>query len=171
MTGPAELEHEGTLEAAPATNGPAPALFPRGAFVLRAARDCSCRSPNDAPKDAMSEPQIVTLGCRLNAYESEVMRRHAARRWASRLRDRQHLRCDRRSRRARPRQTIRKLRRDHPTRPSHRHRLCRPDRAGNASPPSTAWIMSSATPRSWKPATFRALADRQRSRASPSTTS
>ncbi|MCC7253540.1 tRNA (N(6)-L-threonylcarbamoyladenosine(37)-C(2))-methylthiotransferase MtaB [Hyphomicrobium sp.] len=26
----------------------------------------------------MSEPQIVTLGCRLNAYESEVMRRHAA---------------------------------------------------------------------------------------------
>ncbi len=25
----------------------------------------------------MSEPQIVTLGCRLNAYESEVMRRHA----------------------------------------------------------------------------------------------
>ena len=26
----------------------------------------------------MSEPLIVTLGCRLNAYESEVMRRHAA---------------------------------------------------------------------------------------------
>lgn len=26
----------------------------------------------------MSEPQIVTLGCRLNAYESEVMRRHAS---------------------------------------------------------------------------------------------
>ncbi len=25
----------------------------------------------------MAEPQIVTLGCRLNAYESEVMRRHA----------------------------------------------------------------------------------------------
>lgn len=26
----------------------------------------------------MPEPQIVTLGCRLNAYESEVMRRHAS---------------------------------------------------------------------------------------------
>ena len=26
----------------------------------------------------MSEPHIVTLGCRLNAYESEVMRRHAS---------------------------------------------------------------------------------------------
>ena len=25
----------------------------------------------------MSEPQIVTFGCRLNAYESEVMRTHA----------------------------------------------------------------------------------------------
>ena len=25
----------------------------------------------------MSDPEIVTLGCRLNAYESEVMRRHA----------------------------------------------------------------------------------------------
>jgi threonylcarbamoyladenosine tRNA methylthiotransferase MtaB len=29
------------------------------------------------PNNAMSEPLIVTLGCRLNAYESEVMRRHA----------------------------------------------------------------------------------------------
>lgn len=26
----------------------------------------------------MSEPTVITLGCRLNAYESEVMRRHAA---------------------------------------------------------------------------------------------
>src|SRR3990170_1160000 len=26
----------------------------------------------------MSEPQIITLGCRLNAYESEVMRKNAA---------------------------------------------------------------------------------------------
>ena len=26
----------------------------------------------------MSEPKIITLGCRLNAYESEVLRRHAA---------------------------------------------------------------------------------------------
>ena len=25
----------------------------------------------------MSEPTVITLGCRLNAYESEVMRRHA----------------------------------------------------------------------------------------------
>jgi threonylcarbamoyladenosine tRNA methylthiotransferase MtaB len=30
------------------------------------------------PNDAMQEPLIVTLGCRLNAYESEVMRRHAS---------------------------------------------------------------------------------------------
>jgi len=30
------------------------------------------------PNTTMSEPLIVTLGCRLNAYESEVMRRHAA---------------------------------------------------------------------------------------------
>ena len=28
--------------------------------------------------DPMAEPQIITLGCRLNAYESEVMRRHAS---------------------------------------------------------------------------------------------
>src|SRR5919108_1005349 len=26
---------------------------------------------------AMSEPTVITLGCRLNAYESEVMRSHA----------------------------------------------------------------------------------------------
>ena len=25
----------------------------------------------------MPEPVVITLGCRLNAYESEVMRRHA----------------------------------------------------------------------------------------------
>ena len=25
----------------------------------------------------MSEPEVITLGCRLNVYESEVMRRHA----------------------------------------------------------------------------------------------
>ena len=25
----------------------------------------------------MADPMIITLGCRLNAYESEVMRRHA----------------------------------------------------------------------------------------------
>jgi threonylcarbamoyladenosine tRNA methylthiotransferase MtaB len=27
--------------------------------------------------DVMSQPDVITLGCRLNAYESEVMRRHA----------------------------------------------------------------------------------------------
>ena len=26
----------------------------------------------------MSEPTIITLGCRLNAYESELMRQHAS---------------------------------------------------------------------------------------------
>jgi threonylcarbamoyladenosine tRNA methylthiotransferase MtaB len=30
------------------------------------------------PIETMSEPVIVTLGCRLNGYESEVMRRHAS---------------------------------------------------------------------------------------------
>jgi threonylcarbamoyladenosine tRNA methylthiotransferase MtaB len=29
------------------------------------------------PDEAIPEPTIITLGCRLNAYESEVMRRHA----------------------------------------------------------------------------------------------
>ena len=38
--------------------------------------------------------EILTFGCRLNAYESEVMRGHAA--GAVRHRDRQHLRGDRR---------------------------------------------------------------------------
>lgn len=33
---------------------------------------------NDAQIVAMSDPVIVTLGCRLNAYESEVMRRHVS---------------------------------------------------------------------------------------------
>ena len=32
----------------------------------------------DLPKTSMSEPTVITLGCRLNAYESELMRRHAA---------------------------------------------------------------------------------------------
>ena len=43
------------------------------------------RLPRDAAlaaeprhKVAMPEPLIITLGCRLNAYESEVMRRHAS---------------------------------------------------------------------------------------------
>ncbi len=29
------------------------------------------------PQSSASEPRLITLGCRLNAYESEVMRRHA----------------------------------------------------------------------------------------------
>src|SRR5262245_21482296 len=36
---------------------------------------------SDAPRieeDASARVRVVTLGCRLNAYESEVMRRHAA---------------------------------------------------------------------------------------------
>ena len=35
------------------------------------------KRPVEVPNIAMPEPLIVTLGCRLNAYESEVMRRHA----------------------------------------------------------------------------------------------
>ncbi len=67
----------------------------------------------DAKNDAMSEPLIVTLGCRLNAYESEVMRRHAS--------DAGLGNCVivntcavTGEAVAQARQTIRKLRRDHP---------------------------------------------------------
>ena len=42
--------------------------------------------------------EIVTFGCRLNAYESEVMRGHAARGRARPTRSRQHLRRHRRGR-------------------------------------------------------------------------
>ena len=33
---------------------------------------------NDAPVPSTSDVRVVTMGCRLNAYEAEVMRRHAA---------------------------------------------------------------------------------------------
>ena len=38
-----------------------------------------CEQAPDAQSEGASEPvRVVTLGCRLNAYESEVMRGHAA---------------------------------------------------------------------------------------------
>jgi threonylcarbamoyladenosine tRNA methylthiotransferase MtaB len=61
----------------------------------------------------MSEPLIVTLGCRLNAYESEVMRRHAS---DAGLGDCVIVNTCAVTGEAvaQARQTIRKLRRDHP---------------------------------------------------------
>ena len=74
----------------------------------------------------MSDAEIITFGCRLNAYESEVMRRHAARAGSVDADHRQYLRGDRRSGTpgppgdppGAPRQA---------RRPHHRHRLRRPD--------------------------------------------
>jgi threonylcarbamoyladenosine tRNA methylthiotransferase MtaB len=61
----------------------------------------------------MSEPLIVTLGCRLNTYESEVMRRHAA---AAGLGECVIVNTCAVTAEAvsQARQTIRKLRREHP---------------------------------------------------------
>ena len=40
--------------------------------------DCPAVNENDQHRPATTAPRLITLGCRLNAYESEVMRRHAA---------------------------------------------------------------------------------------------
>ena len=77
----------------------------------------------------MADPLIITLGCRLNAYESEVMRRHAADAGLRRHDHRQHLRGDRRSRAPGdaddPQAAARAPRCAH-----HRHRLRGAGRAG-----------------------------------------
>jgi threonylcarbamoyladenosine tRNA methylthiotransferase MtaB len=44
----------------------------RGGLAARRQRGAAVHD-----KDDMAEPHIITLGCRLNAYESQVMRRHA----------------------------------------------------------------------------------------------
>ena len=79
---------------------------------------------------AMQANEIVTFGCRLNAFESEVIRRAAAEAGLERRGHRQHLRRHRRGRAAgapgdppgSPRS---------PRGADHRHRLRRRDRAGS----------------------------------------
>ena len=66
-----------------------------------------------ASRERMADPLIITLGCRLNAYESEVMRKNAA---DAGLSDAVIVNtCAVTAEAVRQaRQTIRKLRRDHP---------------------------------------------------------
>ena len=54
--------------------------------------------PREPGARAMSAPEIITFGCRLNAYESEAIRARAAEAGLDGRRDRQHLRGDGRSR-------------------------------------------------------------------------
>ena len=95
---------------------------------MRHQRDRSARS--DRAARATSAPcRVVTLGCRLNAYESEVMRGHAAAAGLERRRDRQHLRRDRRSRAPGAPDHPQARGASSPQRAHHRHRLRRADRA------------------------------------------
>ena len=101
MTGPVEYEFEGRFD--PATVA--------------------------APGAAMSV-DVVTFGCRLNAYESEVIRRHAR---AAGLEDAVVVNtCAVTGEAVRQaRQTIRRLKRERPGCEHRRHRLRGADRAGN----------------------------------------
>jgi threonylcarbamoyladenosine tRNA methylthiotransferase MtaB len=105
----------------------------------------------------MSEPQIVTLGCRLNAYESEVMRRHAA---DAGLYDCVIVNTCAVTGEAvaQARQTIRRLRRERPT-----ARLIVTGCAAQIEPESFAEIDGVdhvvGNAEKLDPATFRALAD------------
>ena len=76
----------------------------------------------------MSEARIVTFGCRLNVYESEVMR---AKIDESGLKDAIVFNtCAVTAEATRQaRQAIRKARRDNPDAAHHRYRLRRPDRS------------------------------------------
>ena len=56
---------------------------------------------------------VLTFGCRLNTYESEVIRRHAVAAGPRRRRRRQHLRGDGEAERQ-ARQAIRRLKRERP---------------------------------------------------------
>ena len=87
---------------------------------------------------------IVTFGCRLNAYETEVMRGHAA---AAGLRDAVIVNTCAVTAEAerQARQAIRKARREQPERPHHRHRLRRADRpAGFAAMPEVDQVLGNA---------------------------
>ena len=75
--------------------------------------------------------EIVTFGCRLNTYESEVMRREAEAAGLGGLDDGAVIfnTCAVTGEAVRQaRQSIRKARRDRPERPHHRHRLRGADR-------------------------------------------
>ncbi len=111
----------------------------------------------------MSDIEIITFGCRLNAYESEVMREHAA---AAGLTDAVIVNtCAVTAEAVRQaRQAIRKARRERPGRQDHRHRLRGADRSRAASPPWTRSITSSAIRRSSRPGPSRASASRGRER-------
>ena len=79
----------------------------------------------------MAETQFVTFGCRLNTYESEVMRGHAEK--AAGLSDAIVFNTcavtGEATRQAR--QAIRRARAENPDAAHHRHRLRRPDRSGD----------------------------------------
>jgi threonylcarbamoyladenosine tRNA methylthiotransferase MtaB len=97
-----------------------------GPVGLRVRRHVSTRRCSPPPEPRDERRRWVTFGCRLNAYESEVIRRQAERRGGACDRG-QHLRGDRRGGAAIA-QAIRKLARERPG--AHRgHRLRRADRA------------------------------------------
>ena len=108
MTGPAEWEFSGTLR----SRRPAPGRATR--------RKCG-----------LMAIEIVTFGCRLNTYESEVMRREAEAAGLGALEDGAVIfnTCAVTAEAVRQaRQSIRKARRENPERAHHRHRLRRADR-------------------------------------------
>ena len=104
--------------------------------------------------------EILTFGCRLNAYESEVMRGHAA--GAVRHGDRQHLRRDRRGGApgapGDPARGARAARRPH-----RRHRLRGADRSGGLGGlPGVDRVLGNAEklkPESWAPDAPGAVSD------------
>lgn len=58
---------------------PLPTATTSVAFTGAAATPASSTAPHGKPQGTLlsEEPQVITFGCRLNAYESEVMRDHA----------------------------------------------------------------------------------------------
>ena len=95
----------------------------------------------------MMSVDVVTFGCRLNAYESEVIRREAE---AAGLADAVVVNtCAVTAEAVRQaRQTIRRLERERPGRAHRGHRLRGADRARRPSPPCRRSIACSATRRS-----------------------
>ena len=134
MTGPAELEYDGVLERSVLR------LRPGRRHRIMAETDLITRRliplPSSAPalerrhrRDATCGVELITLGCRLNAYESEVMRGHAA---AAGLGDAVIVNtCAVTAEAVRQAaQTIRKAAAREPDGAHHRHRLRGADRAG-----------------------------------------
>ena len=102
----------------------------------------------------MSETEFVTFGCRLNAYESEVMRGQRRR---PDLKDAIVFNtCAVTAEATRQaRQAIRQARKDKPDAQHHRHRLRGADDAARCSPPCRKSISSSAMKKNFKPRSFR----------------